>query len=63
MWRARAVLALLRLAVITRAWRPGRYLHWRYETVFGRGVPEARGSVRRAGLEFGRWASMMRRLR
>ena len=64
MWRVRALCAILRLAVICRAWRPGkrsRYIDWRWETVFGRGkLPNSKAMVH-AGLGFGRWASMMRR--
>lgn len=63
MWRLGAIVALLRLAVTTRAWHSGRYRHWRYETAFGRGSPGGRRTKVRAGLEFGRWVAMMNRQR
>lgn len=63
MWRLGSILALLRMAVTVRVWRPGRYLHWRYETVFGRGLPESRRTLWHTAMEFGRWVRMMRRLR
>lgn len=57
----RAVLTLALLAFETRAWRKNRYLAWRWDTAFGRGAPQGRLAMLHAALDFGRWASEMRR--
>ncbi len=51
---------LLRLGIITRFRFRGPYWQWRLHTAFGRGVPETRGEMVRALVEYGRWVHRTR---